>query len=54
MLFVPNTEDKSTVTTGVKRKQEEGTDVEAVKKKKRKWKHTKPRIASKASFDQLT
>ena len=27
--------------TGVKRKQEEGTDVEAVKKKKRKRKHTK-------------
>jgi len=41
MLFVPSTEDKSTVKTGVTRKQEEGTDVEAVKKKKRKRKHTK-------------
>ena len=53
MLFVPNTKDKSTIKTDLKRKQEE-TDVEAAKKKKRKQKHTKPSTASETSFIQPT
>jgi len=53
-LLVPSTEDKSTIKTGLKRKQEEGTAGEAATKKKRKRKHTKPSIGPETSFNQLT
>jgi len=52
--FVPNTEDKSTIRIGLKRKREEGTVDEAAKTKKRKRKHTKPNIGPETSSNQPT